>query len=240
MQSKPRSPSEFIQYLASWRNQSGQEEQAHLPSLHELSKELGICVPALREQLEVARALGLVEVRPRTGIRRQAYSFFPAVNQSLMYAVQLDRSYFEAYSDLRNHVEAAFWFEAVQKLRMEDHQLLQFLVAQAWSQLNGSPVQIPHDEHRKLHLTIFNRLENPFVTGILEAYWDAYEAIGLNFFADYAYLQQVWNYHQKMVEAICQGNYEAGYTALIEHKDLLYQRPSDSIRIQNLNRAQRS
>jgi len=28
-----------------------------------------------------------------------------------------------------------------------------------------------------------------------------------------------------MVEAICNGNYEAGYQALIQHTDLLYHRP---------------
>jgi DNA-binding FadR family transcriptional regulator len=35
-----------------------------------MSKELGVSVALLREQLEVAKAIGLVEVRPRTGIRR--------------------------------------------------------------------------------------------------------------------------------------------------------------------------
>jgi DNA-binding FadR family transcriptional regulator len=63
------------------------------------------------------------------------------------------------------------------------------------------------------------------VTGILEAYWEAYEAVGLNVFAgSYEYLQEVWRYHQKMVDAICSGEYDAGYEALIKHTDLLYHR----------------
>ena len=70
-------------------------------------------------------------------------------------------------------------------------------------------------------MKIYSRLENPFVTGILEAYWEAYEAVGLNVFAgDYKYLEEVWQYHQKMVEAICNGTFEAGYQALIKHTDL--------------------
>jgi DNA-binding FadR family transcriptional regulator len=240
MQPKQRNPSEFIQYLATWKEHQGQDEHQHIPSLHDLSKELGISVAALREQLEVARALGFVEVKPRTGIRRQPYSFTPAVNQSLMYAIQLDHSHFEAFSHLRNHVETAFWFEAVQKLLPEDQQLLKSYVTQARSLLNGVPVQIPHKEHRRLHLTIFSRLENPFVAGILEAYWDAYEAVGLNVFADFAYLQQVWSYHQKMVDSICLGDYEAGYTALVDHKDLLYHRPLDNIEFQSMNQVYHS
>jgi DNA-binding FadR family transcriptional regulator len=240
MQPKAISSSEFIKYLAAWQEHQEKDESGHFPSLHDLSKELGISVAALREQLEVARALGFVEVKPRTGIRRQAYSFFPAASQSLMYAIQLDRRYFEAFSDLRNQIEAAFWFQAVQMLMPEDHRLLVSCVNKAWNLLNGSPVQIPHAEHRMLHLTIFCRLENPFVTGLLEAYWDAYEAIGLNMFTEYAYLQQVWAYHQAMVDAICKGNYEAGYTALVEHKDLLHHRPIEIASMPGSNQDHRS
>jgi|OpeIllAssembly_1097287.scaffolds.fasta_scaffold48724_2 DNA-binding FadR family transcriptional regulator len=240
MQPKARPSSEFIKYLASWEEHQEKDEHGHLPSLHDLSKELGISVAALREQLEVARALGFVEVKPRTGIRRQAYSFFPAASQSLMYAIQLDRRYFEAFSDLRNQIEAAFWFQAVQMLMPEDHHLLVSYVNKAWNLLNGSPVQIPHAEHRKLHLTIFCRLANPFVTGLLEAYWDAYEATGLNMFTEYAYLQQVWTYHQVMVDSICQGNYDAGYAALLEHKDLLQHRPITNASTPGSNQDDRS
>ncbi len=116
----------------------------------------------------------------------------------------------------------------MRKLTEEDHSELQRLVASAWSKLRGVPVQIPHLEHRELHLAVFRRLANPFVLGILEAYWEAYENFGLNLYADYIYLEEVWSYHQKMVDAICQGDYEAGYQALVEHTDLIrYRLASD-------------
>ena len=222
---RPTLSSEFLQYLASpeFDGDSG-VGSAQLPSLNDISKELNVSVARLREQLEVAEALGLVEVRPRTGIRRLSYAFSPAVSQSLSYAIQLDRQHFEAFADLRNHIEASFWFQAVQKLTETDYQQLQTLIRQAWDKLRGNPVVIPHQEHRQLHLRIFSRLENPFVTGLLEAYWDAYEAVGLNVFADYNYLQQVWRYHQQMVDAICEQDYQKGYHALVEHKDLIYHR----------------
>ena len=212
--------SEFLRYLA-----SHEEAERGLPTLNELSRELGIGLAALREQLEVARALGLVEVKPRMGIRRREYSFTPAIRQSLGYALALDHEHFRKYAELRKHVESAFWHQAVQKLTEEDKQGLQNLVARAWEKLRGTPVQVPHEEHCLLHLKIYSRLDNPFVTGILEAYWEAYEAVGLNVFAGgYEYLQEVWRYHQKMVESICTGDFEAGYEALVAHTDLLYQR----------------
>lgn len=213
--------SEFLRYLA-----THEEVDQGLPSLKQLSVKLGVSLTSLREQLEVARALGLIEIKPRLGMKRREYSFTPAINQSLGYALALSNEHFRNYTELRNHVESAFWYKAVQKLTEDDKRELQNLVARAREKLRGTPIQVPHEEHRNLHLKIYSRLENPFVTGILEAYWEAYEAVGLNVFAGgYEYLQEVWQYHQKMVEAICDGDFESGYEALVHHTDLLYHRP---------------
>jgi DNA-binding FadR family transcriptional regulator len=215
--------SEFLHYLA-----SHEYVENSLPSLKNLSVELGVSVASLREQLEVARALGLVEVKPRLGMRRKPYSFAPAVMKSLNYAIALNKDHFLAYADLRKHIETAYWREAVYLLTADDHETLRRLLARAWEKLRGSPIEIPHPEHRELHLTIYRRLHNPFVTGLLQAYWEAYEAVGLNFFTDYNYLTEVWQYHQKMVDAICNNDIEAGYQALAEHSDLIHQLISSS------------
>jgi DNA-binding FadR family transcriptional regulator len=216
--------SEFLHYLASHK-----EAESGLPALTELSGELGISVATLREQLEVARALDLVEIKPRTGMRRKPYTFASTIRHSLSYALMVDDGHFQKFSELRNHIEAAYWDEAAKKLTKDDKKDLKALVARAKEKLAGSLVQVPHEEHRALHMLIFSRLDNPFVTGILEAYWDAYESVGLNMYAgSINYLNKVWDYHTKMVENICSGNYSAGREALIAHIDLLSQRPSSS------------
>lgn len=218
--------SEFMQYLAR-ENKDGER----LPSLAALSQELGVSIATLREQLEVARALGLVEVRPKTGIRRLPYTFTQAVTKSLSYATSVDSAgYFAAFSDLRTHIEAAYWQRAVELLTDEDHAELHSLLNKAMAKLNSKPIQIPHYEHRALHLTIYRRLNNPFVSGILEAYWEAYEAIGLNMYTEISYLFTVWEYHRRMVEAICHGEIAAGYHILLEHTNLLQQRTRPNIR----------
>jgi DNA-binding FadR family transcriptional regulator len=153
------------------------------------------------------------------------FNFLPAVKESLSYGIRIDPARFDAYSDLRNHVESAYWMEAVQSLNDEDKQHLRDLMEGAWEKLHGFPVQIPHAEHRELHLAIFRRLENPFVQGLLEAYWEAYEEVGLNRYAGYRYLEQVWTYHQTMVDAICAGDYALGFQALLEHTGLIHDRP---------------
>jgi DNA-binding FadR family transcriptional regulator len=134
-------------------------------------------------------------------------------------------AYFEQFGVLRNHIEAGFWKEAVRALEPADKEHLRQLVDRAWEQLRGTPIQIPHSEHRQLHLSIFKNLDNIFVQGILNAYWDMYETVGLNLFTDYQYLQEVWTYHEKMVDAIIRNELDVGYQALIEHIGILQQHP---------------
>jgi DNA-binding FadR family transcriptional regulator len=200
--------------------------------LQELARKLGVSVALLREQMEVARALELVEIRPRIGIKHLPITFTPAVKQSLAYAVAVDSAYFEHFADLRLHLEEAYWYKAVSSLVAEDLDYLLQLVTQAETKLRQQPAQLPHWEHKELHLVIYKRLGNPFVLGLLEAYWAIYEQAGLDVYTDMPYLEQVWNYHRRMVEAIVAGNYEAGFQAMRDHVGLLQQR------VRSMNRQQ--
>jgi DNA-binding FadR family transcriptional regulator len=215
---------DFIRYLAEYTGEPG----AQLPPLSALSQELGISISKLREQMEVARALGLVEIRPRTGIQILPYSLFPGLRTSMRYALATGFAGFQEIKDLREHLEMSFWTQAVNALTESDKTRLRQLVEKAWTMLQGNPIQIPHSEHRQLHLTIFSRLNNTFVQGILEAYWDAYEIIGLNMFTDYKYLEDVWSQHEKMVEAILTGEFDRGFEALVNHFSILANRPVGS------------
>jgi DNA-binding FadR family transcriptional regulator len=213
--------SDLINYIVEHALQPGDQ----LPPLDKLSHELKISTGKLREQLEVARVMGFVEVKPRTGIRVTEFSFFPAVRFSLLYSLANDREQFESFSELRNHVEFAFFHEAVSLLTNEDCDHLKLLVERAWARLEGNPIRIPHPEHRDLHLTIFKRLDNPFVRGVLEAYWDAYESEGFSVFSDYDYLHEVWTYHEGIVNAIIAGDVDEAYRLLVQHTKLLQKRP---------------
>lgn len=208
---------DLLNYIATAGN--GQSER--LPSLESLSAQYGVSISVLREQLQVARALGLVEVKPRTGIRRLPYSFAPAVRESLFYALARDRRTFDQFADVRRHLERAYWFEAVEKLGPDDIAHLQDLVTRAGEMLHDDPIRVPHAEHRELHITIFRHLENPFVIGLLEAYWSAYEEVGLNRYAGIKYLEQVWDYHRRMVEALAAGDKAMSHQLLNEHFNLI-------------------
>ena len=106
---------DLLDYLSS-RFQKNNHSNYEVPSLKELSHQQGVSIAKLREQLSVARSYGFVDVQPKTGIKMLPYSFAPAVKNSLSFALSLDRSYFDDFSDLRKFVEANFWFEAVSKV----------------------------------------------------------------------------------------------------------------------------
>ncbi len=208
---------QFLQYLIEKKLEPGDR----VPSLSDLSIELGVSVGKLREQLEVARLLGYVSVRPRLGIRREPYDFYPAANASMMFGLATGEASFHQISELRQLLETNMWLQAVTCLTQADKDHLRHLVTQAWDKLHGTPAHIPNGEHRKLHLTIFGRLENPFVIALLKTYWDTYEKTELTRFADYGYWLKVWDYHERIVDAICQGEYDNGQKLLVEHFQLL-------------------
>ncbi len=217
-------PSELLNFIAD----EGYNPGDRLPTISQLQDEdrLGISISKIREQLEVARALGLVEVRSKTGMRMKTYSFAPAVRLSLLFALAQDVQQFELFSSLRYHVEVGYWNEACSTLTGEDKLAMRDYIAAARSKLSEARwIQIPHQEHRAFHLRVFEKLENPFVLGLLEAYWDAYEAVELNRYADYSYLQQVWDYHERILDCICQEEFDEAKAAFVEHTTLIRFQP---------------
>lgn len=215
--------SQLLEYMV----RQGFRPGDRLPTLNDLKSadHLGISISKVREQLEVARALGLVEVRSKTGMRMREYTFTPAVQLSLMFALALDPHSFEQFSQLRTHVETAFWVEACQRLIPADLDHMRALLNAANAKLNGESVRIPVEEHREFHLTVFRRLENPFVMGILEAYWEAYDAVELNRYADYRYLREVWDYHERILDAISAQEYERARDWFVAHTHLIHHQP---------------
>jgi DNA-binding FadR family transcriptional regulator len=209
--------SDFLKYLAQHHVEPGDR----LPPLCEIGDNMGVSVGKLREELAVARGLGVVSARPRLGIQREPFDFSQAVLPAILFSLATGETCFAQLSRLRRAIEVSFWDEAVVLLTAEDKARLGRLVAEAWAKLRGDPIHIPNGEHRQLHLTIFSRLENPFVQGLLIAYWDAYEASELTRFMRLQYWVDVWAYHERIVEALGANDFERGRRLLTEHFELL-------------------
>lgn len=217
--------SDFLNYIISQGYQPGDR----LPSIQELTADTRLDMSAnkVREQLEVARQMGWVEVRSKRGTRIKDYAFTPAVRLSALYAMACGER-FEDFASLRNHVESAYWQEACALLTEADLNIMQGCIDSANQKLDSPPIHIPNPEHRLFHLTVFKNLDNTFVLGILEAYWDLYEEVGVNRYMDYSYLRKVWDYHSRILQLIRNGQYDQAQQAFVEHTRLLRHEPNNA------------
>jgi DNA-binding FadR family transcriptional regulator len=200
------------------------DEPVKLPSLGDLARDMGISRGKLREELIAAQAYGLVEMRPGDGTYVNAFDFYTALRPAILYSMACDPQHFEHIRKLRAHLEVAFWDDAVRALGVEDFERMARIVARAEQKLNGTPIQIPHDEHRELHLLIFSRLDNPFVQGLLKVYWDAYEAVELHHYFELTYYEAMWSSHRAVVEALASNQVDEGKRALVQHFTILEDR----------------
>jgi GntR family transcriptional repressor for pyruvate dehydrogenase complex len=216
-------PYSILQYFVDEQHEArGQEIK--LPPMDDLAQTLGVSRGKLREELIAVQAYGIVEMRPGDGTYVRPFDFYPATKTLALYAIECDRKHFDHLYEVRIHLELAFWERAVHGLTQEDMAKLQHILERAEKKLKGTPVEIPHDEHREFHMTVFSELDNEFAQGILRAYWDAYEAVGLHRYFDLSYYESMWDSHRKMVEAILEGRYEDGKDVLAHHFTLLQDR----------------
>lgn len=207
----------ILRYIAE-KSLLGEER---IPALTILSKELHVSVASLREQLEVARVLGFVEVKPKTGIRWLPYNFTPTLLLSVTYALSISSDFFEQFRDLRNHLEGAYFLESVTNLTKIDIDQLYNIVLRAEEKIISRPPKLPHAEHREFHAIIFSRIQNNFVQSIFSVYWEIYEYQGYAIINDLDYLKRVWHFHRLVYEGIQSGNIHQALEAFLEHKNLM-------------------
>ena len=218
-------PFDVLQYIVQEGLQTAAgAELIKLPAIGDLAKELRVSRGKLREELIAAQAYGAVEMRPGDGTYVRPFDFYAPIRTLVLYGIAADRGNFDRYYNLRAHLEITFWVKAARALNPGDLDLLYSILDRAQGKLQSAPVEIPHEEHRELHMRIYDRLDNPFVQGLLQAYWDAYEAVGLHRYFDLTYFERMWSWHRDMVDAIATGEYAQGQEVLIRHFTLLEDR----------------
>lgn len=214
-----KSKNELLDYLA-----EACRAQAPIPSIPQLSTLLGISVASVREQLEVARTLGFVDVKTRVGIQNREFSINQCLELCLRYGAKVQPDVSDALRDLRKHIEISYWHEAAPQLTSRQIQTLHRIVDAAFAEISREPVRSPQPEHRDFHMLIFEHLENPLANSILETFWNLNAEYERNLPVDRAYLENVWNYHRRIADALASRDYERGYQWLVEHMDLVKQR----------------
>lgn len=217
----------ILRYILDGAHHGHEQEPTKLPSLDQLAKQLGVSRGKLREDLIAAQVYGVVDMRPGDGTYVCPFDFYTAIRPLVLYSVALDKQHFGELYKVRASLELGFWQNAAQQLEESDYAEFDRILAAAEHKLQGTPVEIPHQEHRDFHVLIYSRLENPFVLGLLRAYWDAYEAVGLHRYFDLSYYEHMWSSHKAMIRAIRSGDHETGRKVLVQHFTLLEDRLQD-------------
>ena len=220
----------ILRYLAD-RDRCVKGKNSKLPPIGELAATLGISQGKLREELIAAEAFGIVEMRPGDGTYVRAFDFYSAIRAVTLYGIACDSAQFDQFYEVRSQLELAFLEQAAQRLTAEDFAQLHRILKEANRRLTGSPVEIPHREHRDFHLLIFSRLPNGFVQGVLKTYWEAYEIVGLHLYFDFSYFEKMWSSHRTLVEELEAHRYDEARAALATHFDFL------SARLQSTGRS---
>jgi GntR family transcriptional regulator, galactonate operon transcriptional repressor len=100
-----------------------QGDEMTLPTEMELSQQLSVSRNVLREAIKVLVSKGLLEVRPKTGMRiraRQDWSLFDPDVLSWLLEVGPDEGFFQNLLDIRTIVETAAAERAAQRATPED------------------------------------------------------------------------------------------------------------------------
>jgi DNA-binding FadR family transcriptional regulator len=214
-------PYTILQYIVDKELATPGGEPMKLPPMEDLAEKLDISRGKLREEMVVMQAYGVVDMRPGDGTYVCPFDFYEAIRILVLYSTACDWRNFDRLYRLRVQLESGFWEEATSSLGDEDKQELQHILEQAEVKLKGTLVEIPHREHRNFHLLIYSRLDNTFVQGLLNAYWDAYEAVGLHRYFDFNYFEEMWRSHREIADAILTGRCQEGKEILAQHFTLL-------------------
>lgn len=192
-----------------------------IPSIAQLSEDLGLSTAAVREQLEVARQLELVDIKTKIGIQTRPFSLSPALCLILRYGMDIQPELIWEITSIRQHLELSYWQEAVVRLSHKDVEHLDEVIDLAMKKIQENPVVLPLEEHSEFHLSIYRPLNNSFLNGVLETYWQLSQESEYRMYSDQVYLENVWAYHQKIQQAIATKEYDVGYQALMTHFELV-------------------
>jgi GntR family galactonate operon transcriptional repressor len=148
-----------------------------LPTEMELSQELNVSRNVVREAVKVLASKGLVEVRPKTGMRirpRSNWNLFDPDLLAWTFEVGPDEKFFRDLYDLRSIIEPAAAARAALRATDDEITELQEWYRQMEMATENRDAHIQADA--KFHATIIAACHNELLQQINSTYWIALES----------------------------------------------------------------
>lgn len=146
-----------------------------VPPELELASELKVGRPALREALGALEAIGIVQ--SRQGARRTLGTFdMGAVIRTLTIGIVPDLHGLRSLLEVRRVLEIGFFPQAAVKLTPKEIAHLRSLTDTMQEKASRGEVFVAEDQ--AFHVAIYQRVDNPILSGLLEAFWELFDHMG--------------------------------------------------------------
>jgi GntR family transcriptional regulator, galactonate operon transcriptional repressor len=148
-----------------------------LPTEMELSQQLDVSRNVLREAVKVLVSKGLIEVRPKIGMRirpRREWSVFDPDVLSWLLEVGPDEKFFDDLTDIRTIVETAAAERAAERATDDDIAELERCCERMAATVDDNAAHIAADV--EFHAAIIAACHNELLTQINAIYWPALQA----------------------------------------------------------------
>jgi GntR family transcriptional regulator, transcriptional repressor for pyruvate dehydrogenase complex len=190
----------------------------HLPTVRELSKRWRVSPNVVRDMLVRAQMIGLVEIKPRSGVIVRSLDYTPLVetlSQTLPVSVgQRDPNLVDLWH-ARAVIETETAANAARRRLTEDLQSLRQTMADMRSLVGDRARFIEADEC--FHLTIARAAGNPVLEILLDALLKVSRPHRLRFVPDRANTDDTFATHEAIYNAIADGNMKEARRAMGEH-----------------------
>ncbi len=186
-----------------------------LPPETALARQLGVSRNSVREAVRSLAALGIVEVRPGSGLFVREFSFDSVVD-NLAYDAVFNLEEFIHLLDVRRYIELGMVERVIAAAEPSQMATLRRILVD-WRQA-AERGAYSAAEDRSFHRTLYGNLDNPLLARIVDAFWVVYSlALERVPVAGERDPIETYRRHERIAAALLRGDAAAMREAIMEH-----------------------
>ena len=196
-----------------------------LPPETQLAQQLGISRNSVREAVKSLASLGILEVRPGTGLFVRDFSFDPLL-ENLAFGLLSRRNELKELSDVlavRSHLEYAMAEQAVAAATPEQLKELDSILDRMRAATKAGKYSAEAD--RAFHQTLWKNVDNIIFSKVLDIFWKIHDqAREHELIPGPLNPELTYQRHVEIAAALREGDIDALHTALERHSSGLHER----------------
>ena len=198
-----------------------------LPSEREFAEILGVGRTTIREALRSLAAVGMISIRQGDGSFVEHFKLEGILEPlAVLFQMESDESGIQSFSEVRQILEVEMAALAAVRATEEDIQSIEDCVAQMVEEVkNGG---IGDDSDAEFHLALAKASYNPLLLRLMETIADlmkhTYKATRKQLFLDQETLEEIYNSHFSVAQAIRAREAETARSRMKEHLEMVDRR----------------